>query len=262
MTRVCVRHPFERSENLCGHCGQEFCRDCLVFPHGPRKQPICVQCGLAAGGVRSNARLQPAMPRRELKRLLKERQKEDKALEKVQRTPFEVPDIANPFSPGWAMGDDAAPDPFAPPARIPPPPPAPGAPPTAAPSVLHDAPVAPAAAAPPPSPFDDPTFAPVEIPGYESVEQQTVPVAAHAPVPTPAPPAAPTLADLLPSVARAAEPTASVLTDEPDEDEEEHRRPRALPMLRRREPPVDDGKETSEMMAWLDEVFAPKPDDR
>jgi hypothetical protein len=254
MTRVCVRHPFERSENLCGHCGQEFCRDCLVFPHGPRKQPICVQCGLAAGGVRSNARLQPAMPRRELKRLLKERQKEDKALEKVQRTPFEVPDIANPFSPGWAMGDDAAPDPFA--ARIPGPP---GSPPGAPRSVLDEAPVAPAVAAPARSPFDDPTFTPVEIPGYESV-QHTAPVAEPAPVVAPAAPSAPTLADLLPSVARAPEPPASVLTDEPEEDEDEHRRPRSLPMLRRREPPVDDGKETSEMMAWLDEVFTPKPD--
>ena len=261
MTRVCVRHPFERSENLCGHCGQEFCRDCLVFPHGPRKQPLCVQCGLAAGGVRSNARLQPAMPRRELKRLLKERQKEDQALEKVQRTPFEVPNIANPFSPGWAMGDDAAPDPFAPPASVPPRPAATtAAPSTAPPSVLDDAPIAPAAAAPSRSPFDDPTFAPVEIPGYESVDQQTVPIAEPPPVAAPSSPAAPTLADLLPSVARA--PESPVLTDEPDEDEDEHRRPRALPMLRRREPPVDDGKETSEMMAWLDEVFTPKPDDR
>ena len=40
MARVCVRHPFELSDNFCSHCGLEFCRDCLVYPAATKKRAL------------------------------------------------------------------------------------------------------------------------------------------------------------------------------------------------------------------------------
>ena len=73
MARVCVRHPFELSDNFCSHCGLEFCRDCIVYPKGPKKPALCVACALAASGVRSTAATHAPISKRELKRRMKER---------------------------------------------------------------------------------------------------------------------------------------------------------------------------------------------
>jgi hypothetical protein len=138
-----------------------------------------------------------------------------------EREPALISPITNPFTPGWAMGTD-------------------------------------------------------EHPAEIAAERDPVAVAASAPpvrTPEPAPDSfvrtePPTLADLLPSVPPA--PTASsnehslsaladLAEDDPEPDPDEDRRPRALPLLRRREPEkVDDAAGASEMIAWLDEVFAPK----
>jgi hypothetical protein len=221
MARVCVRHPFEHSENLCGQCGLEFCRDCLVFPHGPRKQPLCIQCAIAASGVRSNAGTHPAMSKREIKRRIKERRDEDKAIARLERKPEPIPPIANPFTPGWAVTED-------------------------------EAALAPAAAVPPPPP-------PPEPPSSEPVDAPD-----HTPEARP-----PTLADLLPSMTTREDASAAALAslptreqqlgwDERGEPEEPDRSRRGINLLRRREPEPDDGHEASEMIAWLDEVFAPR----
>jgi hypothetical protein len=106
MARVCVQHPFEHSENLCGQCGLEYCRNCLVYPHGPRKLPLCVPCALSAGGVRAAARTKSGLSKREIKQRAKERRREEKALAKLQRDPVTFPEIANPFEPGWAVQDE------------------------------------------------------------------------------------------------------------------------------------------------------------
>jgi hypothetical protein len=219
MARVCVRHPFEHSDNLCGHCGLEFCRDCLVFPNGPRKHALCVPCALAASGVRSTAGNAPSMSKRELKKRLKERNDEIKALARLERQAAPLPPIENPFSPGWALGDDdvAA-------GGAPPPPP------------------------PPPPPARDEPEATVE----------------EAPVQR-----APTLADLLPTMAPREGSTVAALASLPTREqelgwneqgdpEEPDRSRRGLPFLRRNEPEPDTSKEASEMIAWLDEVFAPR----
>lgn len=257
MARVCVRHPFQHSDNLCGHCGLEFCRDCLVYPKGPKKPALCVSCALAASGVRANAAIQPAMSRRELKRRLKERQAELAALAKLEREPEPIPPIANPFTPGWAVNDD--PPPLEPheletieePSLPAPPPPAPVVPASAA-GVVD--PVAPADPAEPAAPVE--LVAPPPAPVPPVAPSRPEPVVANV---------APTLADLLPSVGAATAPDEGVdplaelaQLPTPTDAQPTPERKRSLPFLRWREEPEDDGREASEMIAWLDEVFAPR----
>jgi hypothetical protein len=69
----CEKHIFETSEDRCGRCGHEFCGECLVYSFGPKKPPFCIQCAVAAAGIRSNAGAPPALGRRELKRMNRER---------------------------------------------------------------------------------------------------------------------------------------------------------------------------------------------
>lgn len=98
MARVCNRHPFLVSENLCGRCGVDYCRDCLVFPRG-QKLPLCTKCAIAASGVRgSNG---SAMPKRQLRSRVKERNRE-----LTQPTVEPLPDIANPLPKGFAFDDE------------------------------------------------------------------------------------------------------------------------------------------------------------
>jgi hypothetical protein len=223
MARVCVRHPFELSDNMCGHCGLEFCRDCLVPPVSGRKHALCVACAIAASGVRSTAGNRPAMSKRDLKKRLKERAEEDRRMAELERRSEPIPDIANPFPPGWAITDE---EPLL--STLPPPP------------------------APPPSAFAEP--------------EVHRPVAEPQPVDRP-----PTLADLLPSMAPRDESAATALASLPTREqelgwngqgdpEEPDRSRRGINLLRRRgEPEPDDGRQdASEMIAWLDEVFAPR----
>ncbi len=98
MARVCIRHPFLLSENLCGRCGAEFCRECLVFPRG-QKLPMCVTCAITASGVRSNAT--PGVSKREIRARAKARDEEIEAL-----APPALPEIANPVPAGWAFAEN------------------------------------------------------------------------------------------------------------------------------------------------------------
>jgi hypothetical protein len=63
----CVKHPMAVSEHVCGRCGHEFCQECVVFPHGLRKPPLCITCALEAGGVRRQHTGRPRFNRREVK---------------------------------------------------------------------------------------------------------------------------------------------------------------------------------------------------
>jgi hypothetical protein len=49
----CIKHNFDDVVGACRVCGNEFCRQCLVWPHGPKKPPLCVECALAKAGVRT-----------------------------------------------------------------------------------------------------------------------------------------------------------------------------------------------------------------
>jgi hypothetical protein len=63
----CERHLFDQAVDLCGHCGQEFCADCLVYSFGAAKPPFCLPCAVQAGGVRAGAGFRPQGGRRERK---------------------------------------------------------------------------------------------------------------------------------------------------------------------------------------------------
>ncbi len=97
MARVCRRHPFILSENLCGRCGDEFCRECLVFPRG-QKLPLCTDCAIAASGVRAQSA--PGLKKREIRARAKAR-----ARELREQAPKPLPQIANPVPTGWALGE-------------------------------------------------------------------------------------------------------------------------------------------------------------
>jgi hypothetical protein len=97
MARVCIRHPFILSENLCGRCGAEFCRECLVFPRG-QKLPLCVTCAVIASGVRSKPN--PALSKRAIRARAKARESELHVDD-----PAPLPEIANPVPAGWAFDE-------------------------------------------------------------------------------------------------------------------------------------------------------------
>jgi hypothetical protein len=103
MARVCNRHSFILSENLCGRCGQEFCRECLVFPRG-QKLPLCVDCAVAKSGVRTGR--DSGLSKREIRTLVKARR-----AELAEQASPPLPEIANPVPAGWAREDDEGPDP-------------------------------------------------------------------------------------------------------------------------------------------------------
>ena len=93
----CERHLFDQAIDLCGRCGAEFCNDCLVYSFGPKKPPFCIQCAVVAAGIRSNAGTPPALGRRELKMMNRERMA---ALKRLARMPAAEP------APGDAIESD------------------------------------------------------------------------------------------------------------------------------------------------------------
>lgn len=92
----CFRHGFEVAEARCRQCGLEFCNECLVYSFGPGKPPFCVPCALAAAGVRSNAGQSTQVPRRELRRIEKERKKAEKAARRQGGAPAPAPPGSEP----------------------------------------------------------------------------------------------------------------------------------------------------------------------
>lgn len=78
MDGACEKHVFERMETSCMHCGGEFCGDCVVYPYGRRK-PLCVNCAIAAAGIRSSAARPVVRSRREVRRAEKARKRAAKA---------------------------------------------------------------------------------------------------------------------------------------------------------------------------------------
>ncbi len=99
MARVCAQHPFLRSENLCGRCGQEFCQECLVYPAG-QPLPLCVPCAVIAAGARTGPK---PLSKRRIKALARAREAELAAA-----APAPLPDIANPVPEGFAFGETEA----------------------------------------------------------------------------------------------------------------------------------------------------------
>jgi len=57
-----------QSDHVCGRCGHEFCRECVVFPAGIDKMPICITCALEAGGIRRQHTGRPKLSKRQVKK--------------------------------------------------------------------------------------------------------------------------------------------------------------------------------------------------
>lgn len=66
----CVKHPMTLGEHICGECGHQFCAECVVFPFGSTKPPLCIACALERGGVRRQAVGRPKLTRRSIRERL------------------------------------------------------------------------------------------------------------------------------------------------------------------------------------------------
>jgi hypothetical protein len=83
-SEICEIHPFEVADDRCGSCGRTYCRECIVYPFGPRKPPMCKACAITAAGIRKNAQRAPLATRRQIKRQIKARKKHEKQQSKVR----------------------------------------------------------------------------------------------------------------------------------------------------------------------------------
>ena len=82
-------------DGVCGRCGHEFCPECVVFPFGLKKPPLCIACALEAGGV---SRQHTGRPK------LTERQVKDRPAEQRARAALARP--AEPPAPAEADTDE------------------------------------------------------------------------------------------------------------------------------------------------------------
>jgi hypothetical protein len=55
MSDCCTRHPANLADGRCRECQDHFCSECLVFPFGEERPPMCIGCALAFSGVRRSA---------------------------------------------------------------------------------------------------------------------------------------------------------------------------------------------------------------
>ncbi len=73
MSDSCVKHPMAVAEFACGTCGHDFCPECVVFPFGLSKPPMCITCALEKGGVSRRETGRPKLNRRQIRQRLKAR---------------------------------------------------------------------------------------------------------------------------------------------------------------------------------------------
>ncbi len=66
----CVKHPMTLGEQICGECGHQFCHECVVFPFGTSRPPLCITCALEKGGVRRQSVGRPKLSRRSIRERL------------------------------------------------------------------------------------------------------------------------------------------------------------------------------------------------
>lgn len=85
----CTRHSMAWADHICGECGYQYCGECVVFPFGATKPPLCVACALERGGVRRQQRQK--LSKKETKRrleLLRTRRATAEANQEQQPDPF------------------------------------------------------------------------------------------------------------------------------------------------------------------------------
>ena len=66
----CVKHPMTSGEYICGECGHQYCPECVVFPFGASKAPLCISCALELGGVRRQPTNRPKLTRKSVRQRL------------------------------------------------------------------------------------------------------------------------------------------------------------------------------------------------
>ena len=49
---ICANNPLDTATARCNECGADFCSDCVIYPFGEKKPPLCVPCALVVGGIR------------------------------------------------------------------------------------------------------------------------------------------------------------------------------------------------------------------
>ncbi len=113
MSDSCVKHPMAVAEFACGTCGHDFCPECVVFPFGLSKPPMCITCALAKSGVSKRETGRPKLGRRQVKQRLKARKQTTVTRSEVRSSGIGT--VADPLPPRddeaerW-IDDDAGPD--------------------------------------------------------------------------------------------------------------------------------------------------------
>ena len=70
---VCTKHWFDSAVAPCRECGEPCCGRCLVYPQGPKRPGLCLDCALAIAGARSKAKQRAIAKRREHERAMRMR---------------------------------------------------------------------------------------------------------------------------------------------------------------------------------------------
>ncbi|MBS1837500.1 MAG: hypothetical protein JST64_07365 [Actinobacteria bacterium] len=112
VSESCVKHPMTVAEFACGRCGHDFCAECVVFPFGLAKPPMCITCALLVGGISRRDQGRPKLSRRTVRRRLKERTqvtvtRSEVRNSKLGRTTAQTSDLDEASSERWMDGGDA-----------------------------------------------------------------------------------------------------------------------------------------------------------
>lgn len=91
------------AEFVCGRCGHEFCPECVVFPYGVDKPPMCISCALQAAGVSKRPTGRPKLGRRTVKRRLKDHSR-TATTETTTMAPAQLPEDPDPGEERWMHG--------------------------------------------------------------------------------------------------------------------------------------------------------------
>lgn len=103
MPAPCVKHPMADGDHACGTCGHDFCTECVVFPFGLARPPMCITCALEVGGVRRRPTDHPRLRRREVRRRLRSRRGEPEAARGLVGAP--EPELPPPTEEGFGPLD-------------------------------------------------------------------------------------------------------------------------------------------------------------
>ncbi|MGB3411879.1 MAG: hypothetical protein WBA45_11850 [Microthrixaceae bacterium] len=86
MSNSCVKHPMTFGTQICGECGHHFCEECVVFPFGVKKPPVCISCALELGGVSSRPSGRPKLSRQSIRERRSAQRKAQKAARASEQT--------------------------------------------------------------------------------------------------------------------------------------------------------------------------------